>query len=138
MRADGQHEIFVLGGFARAVDHARAGDEIARRDRVDGIVGPVAPGDPVDRRVEMGAGVLAAAEIVPVPLAPAARVVAGYLFDPERRALPELRRQDQGGKIRRERLRQIDDANALAGDGLGEVGEIAHGTDPANVKLGRR
>src|SRR5262249_54440415 len=90
---DGQQEVLILGGFARAIDDAGAGDEIARLDRVDGIVGPVAAGDPMDRRVEMGAGVLAAAEIVPVPFAAAARVIAGDFFDPERRALAELRRQ---------------------------------------------
>ena len=67
----------------------------------------------MDRRVEMRAGVLAAADIVPVPGRPAL-VVAGDLLDPERQGLTELWRQRDLRKIRAEGLREIDDADAPA------------------------
>src|SRR6187397_1266124 len=64
-----EDEVLVGRGLARTVDHAGTGNEVARVDGVDRVVGPVAAGDPVDRGVEMRSGMLAAAEIVPIPLA---------------------------------------------------------------------
>ena len=49
-----------------------------RIDRVDRAVGEIAPGDPMRGRVEMGAGVLAHREIVPVPGRAAMIVVARF------------------------------------------------------------
>ena len=74
-----EYEVLIGGGFARAIDHAGAGDEIAWIDGVDRVVGPVAAGDPMDWRIEMRSRVLAATEVVPVPFAAAAFVVVGDL-----------------------------------------------------------
>ena len=67
----------------------------------------------------MRAGVLAEADVVPVPRR-SALVVARHLLDAERRALPKLRRQHDGRKFLRQRLREIDDADLAARYGAGE------------------
>ena len=64
---DRQQKIWIGGGFFRAVEHARRSHEIDNRYGVGRVVGQVLARDPVDRRVEMRAGVLAAREIVPIP-----------------------------------------------------------------------
>ena len=121
-----EHEILILGGFARAIDHAGASDEIARIDRIDGVVGPVAAGNPMDWRIEMRTRMLAATEVVPVPFSAATLVVTRDLLDLKRCALPELRRQHQRRKVRRQGLGEIDDAEAGARDVVDEIRQIAH------------
>ncbi len=116
---DRQQEVGVRRGFARAVEHAGGADQLLHRDRVGRVVRQVAPGDPVDRRVEMRAGVLAAGEVVPVP-GRAALVVARHLVDAERPRLPEFRRQHDLRKLGRQRLRQVDDADAAAREFRGQ------------------
>ncbi len=92
-----------------AIDDAGRRDEMLDRQRVDRIVRQVAPGNPVNWRVEMRAGVLAEADIIPVP-GRAAIVVAGDFLHAERAALAHFRRQHDRRKIRRQCLRQIDKA----------------------------
>ena len=62
-----EQEVLVLLHVRRHIDHARRPDEASGRDRVAGVVGQVLAGDPVHRRVEVRARVLAHAERVPVP-----------------------------------------------------------------------
>ena len=109
----------------------------ARRDRVGRVVRQVPAGDPMDRRVEMRAGVLAAGKVVPVP-GGTARVVARDLLDAERRACAEFRRQHDGRKLRRERLGEIDHADAPARRGrrrrCASDRAEAHALHPAQVR----
>ena len=70
MRSRRQQKIRIRLDLARDVDHARRSDEAARRDRVAGVVRQILARDPVNRRVEVRAGVLAELERVPVPRRP--------------------------------------------------------------------
>ena len=54
-----QQEVGVRRRLARHVDHAGRADEAAGGNRVAGVVGQILAGDPVHRRVEVRAGVLA-------------------------------------------------------------------------------
>src|SRR5437762_2973144 len=62
---DLEQEVRVRGGCGRHVEHGSRRDQAAGRHL--GHVGPRATGDPMDRRVEVGAGVLAGGNVVPVP-----------------------------------------------------------------------
>src|SRR6185295_4956890 len=78
---------------------ASGADETRGEDGVGGVVGQVLAGQPVDGRVEVGAGVLAGAEVAPVPGWPALVVVGDGLA---------LKRPGIA-----ERLGQLDDWRAL-------------------------
>src|SRR2546423_6822978 len=72
------------------------------------------------RCVEMGAGMLAHREVVPIPRGPATVVVRDFR-DTER-----VRRRELGWKLDHrsrwpQRLRQVDHADSVAGNGCGEV-----------------
>ena len=69
--AEGEKEIGVGARFGAAVDHAGRSNKMLDRQHIKRIVRAVAAGNPVDRRVEMRAGVLAEAHIVPVLSRPA-------------------------------------------------------------------
>ena len=101
-------------GFPTAIDDAGRRDEVFDRQGIGRIVRQVAAGDPVNGSVEMGAGMLAEAHIVPVP-SRSAVVVARDLLHAKRPALAHLRRQHDRREIRRQRLCQIDDVNAARG-----------------------
>ena len=101
------------------------------------LFGQIAAGDPVDRRVEVRAGVLAAREVVPVPARPA-RVVVRHLLDPERPALAHLGRQRDLRKLGRERLREVDDADAPARERRRQLGEQRRPRRRASLELRRR
>src|SRR5262249_16788692 len=79
----------------------------------------VAPGDPVVGGVEVGAGVLAAAEVVPVPRGPAV-VVPADLLELEARRLAELRGQLDDRRLGAESGGPVDDADRSAGQGVGQ------------------
>src|SRR5262249_54890837 len=85
-------------------------------------VGEVLPRDPVDRRIEMRAGVFAETERVPVPRGPAG-VVARDTLDRQTRRRRERRRQADDGRRRPERLREVDDLKPAGEEILDEVGQ---------------
>src|SRR5258708_21287284 len=99
-----QQEVWVLCGLFAAVDDEGRPDEALRWNAVDGVIRQVLARDPVDRCVEVRAGVLATGEVVPIPGRPAL-VVVRHLLDAERPALSHLRRQRERWKLRRQRLR---------------------------------
>jgi len=103
----------------------QAGDEVLDGQGVGGVVGEILAGDPVDRGVEMGAGVFADGDVVPVP-AWAFVVVAADGFHREGGALAELGRQHDGGEIGREGLGEVHDADAAGEEVGGEGGEGGH------------
>ena len=70
----GEQVVRVSGGFDGTVDHDRGGDEVAGRHLRDVVA--VAATDPVYRRVEVGARMLAELEPGPRPRRPALVVVA--------------------------------------------------------------
>ena len=72
----GQEKIGIFLDVFGYVEDAGGADEFFRRDAIDGRGRQVLAGDPVDGSIEMGAGVLAGFEGVPIPEG-AARVVAG-------------------------------------------------------------
>ncbi len=104
-----EQEIVVLGGRGGAVDDDGGADEALGVDRVDGVVGHVLAADPVRRRVEMCAGVLAHRDVAPVP-GGAFLVVAADHLAAERRRGAELGRQLDDGEVLVERVGEIDDA----------------------------
>src|SRR5262245_11369113 len=75
----------------------------------------------------MRARVLATGKVVPVQ-ARTAFVIARNLLDAERPALPQLRWQRDLRKIRRQRLREIDYANAPVRERHDEAAEQLRGT----------
>ena len=109
-----QQEIGILRRFLGAIDDESRPDEALGRDAVGGVVRQVLARDPVHRRVEVRAGVLAAGEVVPVP-GRAALVVARHLLDAERPRLAHLRRQRDAGEFRRQCLRKVHYADFSGG-----------------------
>src|SRR5699024_4044264 len=107
------------------VEHDRRRDERAHRDLRDVV--EVLAGDPVVRGVEVGAGVLTGAEVVPVP-GRAAVVVAADLLQVELRGLAELRRQRQLRGLGAQRAGAVDDVDGPGGQGGGELGQDGPGT----------
>src|SRR6185437_9902205 len=89
-----EQEVGVLSCFGRKVEHRSGRDKSFWRDRCDVLA--VSARHPVIRCVEMRSGVLAGAEVVPVP-GGAALVVVAYFLELELCGLPELWRQLQGG-----------------------------------------
>src|SRR5215475_8245087 len=69
----------------------------------------------MDWRIEMRAGVLAEGHVVPVPGGPAFIVARSFLYA-ERTALAELRRQHDGWKIGRQRVREVDDPHGAGAE----------------------
>ena len=128
-----EQEIGIGRDLLRAVDHAGGCDEELRRDCVGMSVRQLAAGDPVRRRVEMRAGMLAAGDVVPVP-GRAALVVARDLLDPERLRGGQGRRQLDHRRRRPQWLGQIDDPDPAARYGRDEAGKkllIGHGLPPS-------
>src|SRR5215472_12771065 len=78
-----QQEVRVRPCLGSHVDDAGRTDEAVHRDVMSGVVGVIPTCHPMDRSVEVGAGVLAARDVVPVPGWPAL-VVAGDLLERER------------------------------------------------------
>ena len=104
---DGEKEIRILCGLRRAIDNADRRDEILHRNSVGRAVLVVASADPVHRRVEMGAGMLAELEPVPRPERTVLVVIRdGVNFD-RRRVLADLRRQLDQRRIGTERRGQV-------------------------------
>ena len=114
-----QQEVGVLRHLGRHVDHDGGGDQGGERRLGD--VEPVAAGDPVHRGVEVGAGVLAGVDVVPVP-GRALLVVARQLRELEAVGVRERRGQlqDRGGRL--QRGGQVDDV-----DGGEQAGQHGHG-----------
>src|SRR5690606_1586635 len=85
----------------------------------------VAPGDPVDGRVEVGADVLARDDVVPVPGGPAV-VVPADLLQAEPGGVRERLRQPQHRGALRQRGGQVDDLHPAVGDGGEQLAEQGH------------
>ena len=85
-------------------------------------VDAVARRDPVVRRVEVRAGVLAGGDVVPVP-GRSAVVVAADLPQREAVGVPERLRQLQDRSRGRQRRGEVDDLDGSGPDGVHEVGE---------------
>ncbi len=95
----------------RYIDDASRADEFARGDRVGSVLGQILAGDPVDRRVEMRARVLAEGQDVPVPRRPAG-VVARDLGERQPRRRREDRRQIDHRRLGAECRGEVDDAES--------------------------
>ena len=120
MRDEASRKSGLLLDVGRDVDHARRTDELAHRNRVARVVRQIAARDPVDRRVEVRAGVLAEAQRVPVPRRPPL-VVARDDVDRDAGRRPEHRRQADDRRLGPERLRQIDDLQPARGQIVDEL-----------------
>src|ERR687895_2643304 len=110
----------VRAGLSRPVDHDRRPDQVPGRNLVHVVL--VLARDPVDRRVEVRADVLAALEPVPVP-GRSPLVVPTELV------------QSEPGRVR-ERRRQLDD-RGLLGQRLREVNHL-DGARPERVDQRRQ
>ena len=119
-----QQEVRVRRGLYGEVQHRRRPDQPPRRYGCDVLAALAA--DPVTRGVEMRAGVLAGAEVVPVPRRPAL-VIAADLLELELRRLAELRRKLEGRRAARQRRGEIDDLDRPGRERRGEFGKDRHG-----------
>src|SRR6266446_7512252 len=108
---DGQEKVRIGVDFFRYVNDAGGADEFFRRDAIDGRVWQVLAAGPVDGGVEVGAGVLAGFEGVPIPEG-AARIVAGEFAEGEGRSVVPLCGEWEEGRGGTERQSEIDDAQA--------------------------
>src|SRR4051794_23012319 len=106
-------EVRVLSRLGRDVEDGRHSDEVRRGDGADVL--PLAPGDPVNRRVEVGAGVLAGSEVVPIP-GRTGVVVARDQLELETRRLTELLGQLEDGGVVRQGSGQVDDFDRAGGE----------------------
>ena len=127
---DLEQEVGVGGRCRGEIEHHRRRDQPTGRDRRHIV--EVLPRDPVLRRVEVRAGVLAAAEVVPVP-GRSALVVATDLLQREAGGLAELGRQLDDRRVRRQRRSQVDDVDGAAGEAVDQCGERAHRTSLAAI-----
>ena len=107
----GEQEVLVGGGLLAAVDDVDRGDQLLHRQRVGRAVGEILAGDPVMRRVEMRAGMLAELQPVPRPVG-AVGVVVGDRVDLDRRRVLEGRRQLDQRRLLAERNREVHDLDA--------------------------
>src|SRR2546422_443012 len=130
-----QKKIRIFGGFAAAIQYARRADEALGRNAVGRVIGQVLSGHPVDRRVEMRAGVLAAGKVVPVP-GGTALVVARHFLDAERPRLAHLRRQRDLRELGRKGLREVNDADSPCRQFANEIIEDAHGDNSLSSAFG--
>jgi len=90
-KRNGEQEIGIVPCLRAAIDHASRGDEMIHRQSVGRIIRQGAARDPVYRCVEVRAGMLAEAHIVPVPSRPTIVVTRNFLHA-ERTALAHVRR----------------------------------------------
>jgi hypothetical protein len=116
-----EEEVRVLCHFSGAIDHVDRGDEILRRDRVGVPVGKILAGDPVMRRIEMGAGMFA--ELEPVPGEErAVAVIFGDLVDLDLgRVLGEILRQLEQRRVGAKPAGKIDDLDLALEQHCGEI-----------------
>ena len=63
----GQDKIFILRHFLAHIDHTSWADKLARRNCICGVIGAVLAGDPMNRGVEVGAGMFTQVKGVPIP-----------------------------------------------------------------------
>jgi hypothetical protein len=118
-----RHQVVGVGlGLRAAIDDARRRDEVLAGIVSTELLARSLPEIQWIGASKWRAGVLAAREVVPVP-GRAARVVGRDLLDPERPALAHLGRQRDLREVGAERLRQVDDADAPAGERGGELAQ---------------
>jgi hypothetical protein len=120
---DLEQEVGVGRRVGGPVDDRGRRDQPGRRDLCDG--GGVPAGDPVDRGVEVRAGVLAGRDVVPVPGRPAL-VVPADLGQRERPRLPELVGQREDRRLRGQRRGEVDDLDGAAAERRDEVLQDGH------------
>jgi hypothetical protein len=113
-------KIVVLGRLYRAIDDVDRPDEFLCRDGVGGAVGIILAGDPVDRRVEMRAGMLAEFQPVPGPERPVLVIGGDRMNLDLGRIDGQFRRQFDQRRLGPEHGRKVDHLDAagkeLAGD----------------------
>ncbi len=114
-----QQEVGICGRLGGDIDDARGPDESIDRDIVRRIVRVVLPRYPMNRRVEMRAGVFSARDVVPIP-GGTALVVAGNLFERKWLGGGVRRRQLNRRRPALERRREVNHSNAAVDDGCGE------------------
>ena len=120
---DLQQEVGVRSGLGGEVEHDGGGDQPLDGHRCNVVT--VLAGDPVVGGVEVRAGVLASAEVVPVPRR-SALVVAADLVELEALRLAELGRELDDRRVRGQRRGEVDHLDPARGDGGDEVGERGH------------
>ena len=103
----------VLGGLGGLVDHHGRADQPGGRDARHVLA--VAAGDPVDRRVEVRADVLADLQHVPRPGRPGV-VVAAERPPAEPGRVGERLREEQHRRALAQRLGEVDDAHVARGE----------------------
>ncbi len=120
---DGEQEVRVGRGLLGEVEHVDRADELLDGERVGRAVGIVLAGYPVDRRVEMRAGMLA--ELQPVPGPPGTvLVVGGDGVDLDlRRVDRELRRQLDQRRVGTEHGGEVHHLDAAGKKLAGEFAE---------------
>ena len=116
---EGEQVVGVLGGLGGLVDHGRRPDQPGRGQARHVLA--VAAGDPVDRRVEVGADVLPDLEHVPRKRAP--HVVAADRPPAQARRVGERLREEQHGGVLGERLREVDHAHLSGSERCDEISE---------------
>src|SRR5439155_20019858 len=113
-------------------------DKPPRRNRVAAVLAEVPAGDPVDWRVEMGAGVFAEPERVPVPGRPLVVVSRDHVDRHTGRRREDWRQADDR-RPRSERLREVDNPQSA---GLEVVNELrqrgCHESDTYELRTGSR
>ena len=113
-------------------------DEPPRRNRVAAVLATILSCHPVNRRVEMRAGMFPETKRVPVPRRPAL-VVSRDHVDGHAWRRGEDRRQADHRRLGSKRLTEIDDAQAACGEIVNELAERGrHGSDTSEIRTGSR
>jgi hypothetical protein len=120
---DGQQEVGVGGGLEGRVQDHGGGHEPARLDLGDVLAVPA--GDPVDRCVEVGSGVLAGDDVVPVPRRTAV-VIAADLAQREVHGVGERLGQLQDRRGLGQRSGEVDHLDRAVRERGGQLSEQGH------------
>ena len=135
---DGEQKIVVLRGFGRAIDDTGRPDEILGRNGVGGVVRMVLAADPVHRRVEMRAGMLAELQPIPRPERPVLVVMRDRMNLDRRRVLADLRRQLDQRRVGPERRGKVHHFDGAGSKRRRELSEKLRAVHIAHLRWSRR
>ena len=106
------------------IDNTNLADQFLDWQRVCCVIWKIAPADPVDWRVEMGARMFTKRNIMPVPGWPTLIISRDFLHA-KRSTLAKFRRQDNDREIWIQPVRKINDLYITADEVGCEIGQQA-------------
>ena len=120
---DGQQKVCVLSTFSSEIQHVHRGNQALHGQRVGVTIGKILAGDPVMRRVKVGARMLAHFQPVPRPERPVLVIVGNRVNLDFGGVLGEIRRQFQQGRVWPQNAGAIHHLNPARGQHSSQTGQ---------------